>query len=560
MNKQWEVFNTDEEKIAEISSKFNISKVVSKIIVNRGLTNEDDIHTFLNPTRHDFHDPFLLPDMDKAVNRIIEAINNNEKTVIYGDYDVDGITSSTVLKRYLEERGLHTDIYTPNRLDEGYGLNVQAINKIASEGYKLIITVDCGITGKVEVDEAKKLGIDIVITDHHEPTEKLPSAIAVVDAKRKDSVYPFKGLAGVGVAFKTMQAISMKLGLSEETYLKYMDIVCIGTIADIVPLKDENRVISKLGLKLIKQTRNVGIKNLLTSTGYRKIDSSTVSFGMAPRINACGRMGHEKTAVELFLTNDTEEAKQITQELNKYNQQRQDIEKNIFEEAKKLIDEKQGPCIVIGKENWHHGVIGIVASKITELYGKPSILLCYEDDIAKGSGRSIKGFDLFEALEQCNENIEQFGGHNMAIGITIRKEKLNKFINEFEEYAKEKNIESIVPVIKIDEKIELKDIDIEDIRQLKLLEPFGEENPTPLFQLDNLKIISIRALSEGKHLKMVLKDDFNKCIDVIGFNMGHLVNEYKIGNKIDVVGILEINNYNNIETINLELKDMRHSI
>lgn len=561
MNKQWEIYNVDENLVNKISKEFKLSKLVSKIIANKKLKDLKEIETFLNPTRYDFHNPFLMPDMEKAVERIIKAINNNEKTIIYGDYDVDGITSSTVLKRYLEERGLLTDIYIPNRLDEGYGLNENAIKEIANGDYKLVITVDCGITGNVEVDLANKLGMDVIITDHHETAEILPNAIAVVDAKRKDNKYPFRGLAGVGVTFKTIQAISKKLQLPDETYLKYLDIVCIGTISDIVPLEDENRVISKLGLKLINQTRNIGLKELLESTGYKPIDSNTISFGLAPRINACGRMGHEKEAVELFLTDKKVEAKKITSELNRYNLERQEIEKNIFCEAVEMVEKNNSePCIIVGKENWHHGVIGIVASKITEMYSKPSILLCYEDGIAKGSGRSIKGFDLHEALENCDTYIEQFGGHSMAIGITIKQENVDKFKQQFEEYAQNEKIEEIVPEINIDDKISLKDISIQDVKDLKLLEPFGEANQMPLFQINNLKIESIRALSEGKHLKMILKDDNNKYVDVIGFNMGNLSNEYKIGSKIDVVGTLEINNYKGMENIQINLKDIRHKI
>lgn len=560
MNKQWEIYNVDEGLVDQVSKKFKIGKLVSKIIANKGLKSLEEMERFLNPTRFDFHDPFLMPDMDKAVNRIIQAINNNEKTIIYGDYDVDGITSSTTLKRYLEERGLHVDIYIPNRLDEGYGLNKNAIQEISKGNYKLIITVDCGITGNVEVVLANELGMDVIITDHHETTEILPNAIAVVDAKRKDNKYPFRGLAGVGVTFKTIQAISKRLDLPDETYLKYLDIVCIGTISDIVPLEDENRVISKLGLKLIKQTRNIGLKELLESTGYKQIDSNTISFGIAPRINACGRMGYEKEAVELFLTNEKTEAKRITNELNKYNLERQEIEKNIFCEAVDMVKNSNEPCIVIGKENWHHGVIGIVASKITEMYSKPSILLCYEDEIAKGSGRSIKGFDLHAALENCDTYIDQFGGHSMAIGITMKKENVDKFKQQFQEYAKKQKIQDIIPVINIDDKINLKDICIQDVKDLKLLEPFGEANQMPLFQINNVKIESIRALSEGKHLKMLLKDENNKYIDVIGFNMGNLSEEYKIGSKIDVVGTLEINSYKGMENIQLNLKDIRHKI
>ena len=562
MNKKWELNEANDALINKISEEFNVSKLVANIIANKGLTNSDEIEVFLHPRRTDFHDPFMMPDMEKAVDRVVKAIEAHEKVAIYGDYDVDGITSSTVLKRFLAERGLETDVYIPNRLHEGYGLNENAIREIADTKHALIITVDCGITGNKEIELAKSFGIDTVVTDHHEPTEILPDAVAVVDCKRKDNKYPFNGLAGVGVAFKLTQAISMRLGVREEEYLKYLDLVCVGTISDIVPLVDENRTISKLGLKLVRQTRNIGLKVLLDSIGYKKIDSMAISFGVAPRINACGRMGHEKEALELFLTDSKEEAEKITQNLNEYNLERQEIEKRIFNEAQKMMEDPEQqklPCIVLGGENWHHGVIGIVSSKITEMYFKPSVLLCYEDDLARGSGRSIPGFDLHEALEKCSTYIKQFGGHSMAIGITIEKDNFKKFKQEFEEYAEKSNISSIVSVIKIDEKVQLQDISIKDIKDLELLEPFGEGNKMPLFQISNLKITSIRTLSEGKHLKAMLQDE-NKYIDTIGFNLGNISSEYAIGSKVDVVGNLEINSYKGMENIQINLKDMRHSI
>ncbi len=559
MNKQWETYNTDEQIAKQISDKYGLSMFISRLLVNKGIKIED-IPIFINPTRDNFYDPFLMPDMKKAVDRIVEAINNKEKTIIYGDYDLDGITSSVVFKSFLEERGLKTDIYIPNRLDEGYGLNENAVKEIANSGYQLMITVDCGITGDKEVELANSLGVDVIITDHHEPSKIIPKAIAVVDAKREDNKYPFRGLAGVGVTFKTIQAISKKMDLPAEEYLKYLDIVCIGTISDIVPLQDENRVISQLGLKLVKQTKNVGLKALLDSIGYSQIDSNTVSFGLAPRINACGRMGYEKVAVDLLLTDDNNKARKLTENLNKYNQERQTIEKRIFEEAVILAEKTKGNCIVVGKENWHHGVIGIVSSKVTEMYGKPSILLCYQGDMAKGSGRSIKGFDLHEAIENCEEYIEQFGGHSMAIGVSLKVENVEKFSEQLNEYAKSKEIESIVPILMIDQKVELKDLKVEDIKQLKILEPFGEANPVPLFQISNLKIEAIRALSDGKHLKLTLKDENHKYLDVIGFNMGNLSEIYRIGEKVDVVGNLKINSFNGYENIQLVLNDIRHAL
>jgi single-stranded-DNA-specific exonuclease len=560
MNKKWECYQTDEEKVKKMAKEYNISPLIATILVNKNLEEKKDIDKFLNPTRNDFYDPYLMPDMEIAINRIIDAIEKREKIIIYGDYDVDGITSITVLKKFLLERGAIVDDYIPNRLDEGYGLNKKAIKKIVEEKYTLMITVDCGISGIDEVEYANSLGLETIITDHHEQAEKLPRALAVVDAKRKDNKYPFNQLAGVGVVFKLIQGIGIKLNLEEKEYLKFLDLVCVGTISDIVPLVDENRVIAKLGLKLVKVTKNIGLKTLLNSIGYKNIDSTCVSFGLAPRINACGRMGHQEEALKLFLTEDPNEAGRIANKLNEYNRERQEKEKKIFTEALEMIknDKNDKPCIILAGENWHHGVIGIVASKVTEMYFKPSILICLEDDEGKGSGRSIPGFDLHEALSKCDKYIKKFGGHSMAIGITIKKDEFSKFKEQFEEYASSCNIDKIVPVIHIDEEVSLRNINKEVVKELSLLEPFGEGNKMPLFLYKNLKIHSIRALSEGKHLKLTLKDD-NYMIDAIGFNMGELANEYLIGNKVDIVGTLEINNFNNNDNIQINLKDIRKS-
>ena len=561
MNKKWEFYNSDINKIKEISEKFEISELLSAVLVNRNIVEDEDVKLFLNPTRNDFHDPYLMPDMKQAVDRIIKAIENNEKTIIYGDYDVDGITSITVLTRFLKERGLNVNSYIPNRLDEGYGLNKDAIKKIAAEGYKLIITVDCGISGTEEVDYAYSLGMEVIVTDHHEPLDELPKALAVIDCKRKDSKYPFNSLAGVGVAFKLAQAIGIKLGLEEKEYLKYLDVVCIGTISDIVPLIDENRVIAKLGLRLVEQTRLPGVKALLNAAAYKEVNSNTVSFGIAPRINACGRMGHERDALDLFLTENIVEANRITEKLNEYNKKRQEIEKRMFEEAIQKIEAeniKEKNAIVLGGEDWHHGVIGIVSSKITELYYKPSILICFEGDEGKGSGRSISGFDLHAALCSSSDYLEKYGGHEMAVGLSLKKEMFKEFKTNFEKLAEEAHTEEFVPVIKIDKEINLKDITIENVKGLNLLEPFGESNKTPVFIYKNLRIDSIRALSEGKHLKLTLKDG-NTIINAIGFNMGGYSEEYLIGDKIDVVGILEINSFNGIESVQINMRDIRKS-
>lgn len=562
MNKKWQIYKTEEAKINQIQEKYNINFLLATILANRGITEEKKIKKFLHPTRKDFYDPFLMPDMEIAVNRILKAIKNKEKIIIYGDYDVDGITSITVLKSFFKDRGILVDEYIPNRLEEGYGLNKKAIEKIANEKYQLMITVDCGISGIEEIKYANSLGIETIVTDHHEVGEILPKAIAVVDAKRKDSKYPFRELAGVGVVLKLIQALAQKLKIDENECLKYLDIVCIGTISDIVPLIDENRVITKLGMMLVNQTKNIGLKSILMSSGYKRIDSNTISFGVAPRINACGRMGQAREALKLFLSTNILEVQELTKELNTFNTKRQETEKSILKEAleqieKDSLDKKD--TIVVGGENWHHGVIGIVASKITEIFFKPSILLCFQDDIGKGSGRSIPGFDLHDALMKCSNTIEKFGGHSMAIGITIKKDKLQEFRDELEEIAKKAEIHKFVPILPIDAKINLSLINKEIVESLSKLEPFGEGNKMPVFLFKNLKIDSIRSISEGKHLKVTLKDD-NSIIDGIGFNIGNLAEEFKIGDKIDVAGVLEINNFNGVEAIQINIKDVMRTI
>ena len=564
MNKKWECYNVDENKVKEFSKEFSkeykLNSILSTILINKGITKKEDLEIFMNPTRKNFHNPFSMPDMEIAVERILKAIHEKENILIYGDYDADGITSTTVLKEFLEERGVNVSTYIPNRLDEGYGLNKEAIKKIYDDGKRLIITVDCGISAIEEIDFANSLGIETIITDHHEPAEILPNALAIVDAKRKDNNYPFNQLAGVGVVFKVIQAISIKLNLEEKEYLKYLDIVCIGTISDIVPLIDENRVIAKLGLKLVAQTKNLGLRALIDTIGFKEIDSNFISFGVAPRINACGRMGNEQVALNLFLSKNYNEAKILAKQLNEYNIERQTIEKKIFDEVIEQIEknQKEKRCIVVGSKGWHHGIIGIVASKVTEMYFKPSILICFENEEGKGSGRSIPGFDLYEALTECKSYLKKYGGHSMAVGVTIDKLNFENFKKSMEEYAEKCKIDEIIPIVYIDSEIFLKDVNIENVKSLKVLEPYGEANKMPQFLFKNLKINSIRSLSDGKHLKLTLKDD-NCMIDAIGFNMGNLSEKYLLDDKVDVVGNLDINSYNGMENIQIILKDIRKS-
>ena len=564
MKKKWTIKNkkTKNEITEEyIKQKYKLKNLIVKIIEQKNFKNEEELKVFLNPTRNDFYDPFLMPDMEKAVSRILKALKNNENITIFGDYDADGITSTTILKRFFHDINKECNVYIPNRLNEGYGLNKNAIKKLSEDGTNLIITVDCGITAIEETKYAKELGIDIVITDHHEPGEEIPDAEAVVDCKRKDNKYPFRELAGCGVAFKLTQALCKNLELNENQALKYLDIACVGTISDVVPLVDENRVIVKLGMLLLKQTKNLGLKQIINNAHFKEFNSMSVAFGITPRINACGRLGHQDEALELFTTDNQEKATELAKKMDEYNIQRQLEEKRIYDEAITLLQEETQTnditnCIVLGHENWNPGVIGIVSSRITEKFYKPSILVCFDKDIAKGSGRSIEGFDLHKALMKCDKYLTNYGGHSLAAGLSLNRKDFEKFKNMINEYA-EKNIkdEDLIPTINIDLKLEDSQLNIEDVEELKLLEPFGQSNEEPIFMITNLKVVSIKTLSDGKHLKLYLKNQ--NYLDAIGFNLGERANELKIGDTIDIVGNLNINEFNNTKKVQMLLKDFK---
>jgi single-stranded-DNA-specific exonuclease len=565
MIKKWIYSKIDSATIEDVAKVNNISKLLAKIILARGIDTPEKINNFLNPEISSLYDPFLFNDMDLAVDAVINSINNNEKITIYGDYDVDGITSVAVLKSYLIERGANVAHYLPNRLEEGYGLNNEAIDKIAEDGTNLLITVDCGISAYEEIEYAKSKGMKVIVTDHHECPKVMPEAIAVIDAKRSDSNYPFSSLAGVGVTFKFIQAISKKLDLDRKSYLKYIDIVALGTIADIVPLVDENRIIVKYGLILMEQTRNIGLKALIDVSGYAKgepINSTVISFGLAPRMNAAGRMGKADLALDLLLEKEPQKAINMAMELSETNKTRQNVEKEIIDEIINMVESQklyEKDVIVVHNEGWHHGVIGIVASKITEMYYKPTILISVEDGVGKGSGRSIEGFDLHEAVSECSDMLLKFGGHEMAIGLSISEELIEKFTDKLNEIAESKNIKELQPTLPVEAEITSKEISMDTIKELEALKPYGEGNPMPLFVYRNAKVDGVRLLSNEKHLKLTLKEDSN-IFDAIAFNMDNKKYSIKQGDKVDVLHSLEINTFNGIQKVQLNVKDIKKSL
>ena len=558
MQKVWNVKKYDKKNIEELMQKFNISEMLAKLILSREI---EDVDMFLNGKIEDLKDPFLMKDMDKFVERITRAIDNREKICIYGDYDVDGITSITVMYKFLSSLNADVMYYLPDRLIEGYGLNNNALKKIKEDGAKIVVTVDCGITAVDEVEFAKSIGLDMCITDHHECSDELPDAMCIVNPKQKDD-HTFKMLAGVGVAFKCIMALSQKYNLENKEYLKYLDIVAVGTISDIVPLVDENRIISKYGLEMMKSTENVGLKALLNIINFKAIDSMVVSYAIAPRINACGRMGNADIAVKLLLEKDRKKADELSVMLNNQNNKRQQVEKKIFESAIKMIEENRinkKNSIVLYNENWHNGVIGIVASRLVNIYYKPVILLTKENGVIRGSGRCPVEFSLYDILTKCKDSLIQFGGHELAAGLSIEEDKIDEFTNKFDEVVASSIKEEIKQIVNVDERITFRNLNVSLLKDINVLKPFGQANKEPQFLYKNLKIQSIRTIKEDKHLKLTLKDD-KYLIEALAFSKGNRRDELRIGDKIDVLCSVDINTYTTPRTIQLILEDFKKSV
>ncbi|MBQ1793613.1 MAG: single-stranded-DNA-specific exonuclease RecJ, partial [Peptostreptococcaceae bacterium] len=561
-NKKWTLKHKGKIVDNELSKKIKISPEISQILKNRGVETEKDSEIFMDPSLDYLRDPFLMKDMDKAVKRIQEAISKNEKIWIYGDYDVDGVSSTSILCIYFNSINYPVNYYIPNRLEEGYGINEDAIKLINEQGCNVLISVDCGITSVKEVELAKSLGIDVIITDHHECQTEIPNAFAVINPKQEDCNYPFDMLCGCGVAFKIIQALTPKEEF-KYTMNNYLEIATLATICDIVPLVDENRIIVKNGLKLMKEGFNLGLRELTKVCGIEtdKIGSSHIGFSIGPRINAAGRLGYSYLGVELFTTQSKEEAIEIASLLEEKNNERQMIEAKMYQEAEAIINSderyKNDKVLIIANEGWQHGVIGIVASKLTEKYYKPTILLTIEDGEATGSARSIKGFSIFDALMKCSDILGKFGGHEQAAGLSLNEEYIDELrnrVNEFADYSL--NQEDLIENIAVEFELDEDAIDFNLIEELHRLEPFGMSNPSPRFILRNCEIKDIFKLGKEKnHLKLNLsKKNTYECI---GFNMSYLAEGYNIGDKVDVLFQLDENTYMGNRKIQFLLKDIR---
>jgi len=550
---KWNVGSYDAYKAQTLSENLRISSLAARVLCSRGISDEDSARAFLDTELSRLHDPMLLKDMQQAVERIEEALAMGEKIAVYGDYDVDGITSTYILLDYLQSLGADCVYHIPDREGEGYGVNIDAIEKLRDLGVTLIITVDTGITAVGEIVAAHDMGIDFIVTDHHECQQEIPVACAVINPHRADCTYPEKNLAGVGVAFKLICALEE--GVAEQ----YLPFVCIGTVADVMPLVGENRIIVSQGIARIPGCRNLGLCALISAAGAegKPITTDVVGFQLAPRINAAGRMSSASRVVELFCVQTRDEADILAKELCDLNQQRRSIETDIFFEAAAQVEMSFNPerdyALVIAGEGWHHGVLGIVASRICERYQRPAVLISVDDGIGKGSGRSVPGVNLFSALSACSEHLEKFGGHEQAAGLSIRKEKIEDFRRELNRVM-EKDVKNYQPSMNIDFAVEPSELTVEEVRSLKVLEPFGTGNPRPILQIRNMYAEDITAIGGGKHLRMTL----SRAGKLPGVFFGKTEEDlnFETGAVVDAVFIPEINDFRG-ENVQLMLRDIR---
>ena len=556
---RWVVRSSDHNLVDMLANELKITPLVASMLVNRGLDTVDSARYFLFG-KDEFHDPYLLKGMDLAVNRIREAIESQEPILIFGDYDADGVSSTSVLMITLRDLGANVQFYIPNRFTEGYGPNELAFRQAAENGINLIITVDTGISAVHEAAIAKELGLDLIITDHHEPGPVLPDALAIIHPKIPDSIYPFRELAGVGVAFKLAHA------LYGEVPEHLFEIAVIGTIADLVSLKGENRLIAKKGLEKLKVTENIGLKAILKLAGVdlMAINEETIGFTLAPRINAVGRLEDADLAVQLILTEDPEEAQQLAEEMDALNKTRQAIVNTItseaIEEVEKNFPIETNKVLVVGKEGWNAGVIGIVASRLVEKYYRPTIVLNFDPEkgVAKGSARSIAGFDLFKNLSTCRDILPHFGGHPMAAGMTLMLEDVAELRTKLNILAEEQlTADDLIPVTYLDEEIHLEDIQLSSLEELNLLSPFGMDNPKPKVLINNVEVASMRKIgSEQNHLK-VLMNEGGANLDGVGFGLGALADQISPASKISLIGELSINEWNNIRKPQIFIHDIK---
>lgn len=587
MQKKWNILGVRDTATEELARALGVGTLTAGLLCNRGCTTPEAAERFLRMEEELLHSPMLLRDMEKAVARIALALEKKERIVIYGDYDVDGVTSVSILYLYLAARGADVGYYIPNRIGEGYGMSEGSVDHLIEEGANLIITVDTGITANAEVAHATAHGVDVVVTDHHECHGDLPKASAVVNPRRPDCDYPFKELAGVGVVFKLLCAFEAAYSrISEQEAVRricdeFADLVAIGTIADVMPIKDENRLIVAYGLHKMETSTRIGLVALCEAVSRKpdgtksnrppKVTSGFIGYTLAPRINAAGRISSAGQAVELFLTDSREKADSLAARLCDINRERQTEENRIAQEAYARIeashDFARDPVIVLEADAWHHGVIGIVASRITEKYGLPSILISFDGaqsdgnvNIGKGSGRSVKGLNLVNALVHCSDLLEKFGGHELAAGLSVRRENIDAFRKKINDYARENfSHEDLVPTLDADFVIEADEVNMQNAEELRLLEPYGVSNPVPSFILRSVRIAEIQPISFGKHTKILLSREGMQPLTAMYFSRSPKECEVYTGDLVDILATMDINEFGGQKTAQLIVRDIRLS-
>ncbi len=564
MKHRWTYYDTH-PRVDQIMELINVPRVIAQILLNRGVGTFNEARFFLKPTMDDLHNPFLMAGMDQAIERIASAIEKNEHIMIFGDYDVDGTTSTTLL--YLTVKLLTDQVsyFIPDRLKEGYGLSIYGIQVAKERGAGLILAVDCGITANKEVDQARLMGIDVIIIDHHVPGETLPDAVAVLNPKRMDCDYPFKELCGVGLAYKVAQALAEQVGLPDHAVYAHMDLVALGTTADIVPLRDENRVLTKYGLAMIQETKKVGLQALISAAGLKQkeIVTGDVVFGLAPRINAAGRMGDANRVVRMLTTENREEAEQLAEELNMENIQRRQQDSVAFEEARDVAENdaflSEASGIVLASERWHPGIIGIVASRMVETFSRPVIMIAMNGDTGRGSARTMGDFHLYNAIKECADLLIQFGGHHHAAGLSIARENVMAFQQRFHEVVTANATpEDFISRLTIDSEIEFDEVTPRLMKLLKMLGPFGPDNNHPVLASRNLTLVGAPNIigREKTHLKFKVRQN-NHVIDAIGFGMADYADQLRAQpNRVHLAYTLEENTWQGKTSTQLRIKDI----
>ncbi|REE83451.1 single-stranded-DNA-specific exonuclease [Lutibacter oceani] len=562
---RWKVKpETDPQITSKLAQELNIDFTLAKLLVQRGIETFEQAKAFFRPSLEDLHNPFLMKDMEKAVERIELAIATNENILVYGDYDVDGTTSVSLLSSYLKTIYPNIATYIPDRYEEGYGVSYQGIDFAEDNNFSLIIALDCGIKAIDKVAYAKEKGIDFIICDHHRPGNEIPAAVAVLDPKRADCDYPYKELCGCGVGFKLIQALASKKGETINDLVEYLDLVATAIAADIVPITGENRILAYFGLQVINTNPRTGIKAIIHQIDKKELTITDVVFIIAPRINAAGRIKHGNYAVELLTEIDFDTAVNFASEIEKNNNERKDLDKTITNEALQQIEqntEQQNFSTVVYSENWHKGVIGIVASRLIETYYKPTLVFTKSGDKLAASARSVKGFDVYEALEHCSEFIEQFGGHKYAAGLTLKEENYQNFKNKFEEVVKNNLPEELrTPEILIDTEINLSEITPKFYRILNQLAPFGPQNLKPVFMTDGLRDNGYgkKVGADESHLKLSIIDGVNQnTYNAIGFGLGSKYPLIKNGNSFRAAFSIDENHWNGNISLQLLIKDLQ---